>query len=116
MGDTATIHCNVGGVPLPEISWFRQDSNMPNGRTETIDGGLKIKDSRPEDEGLYYCQVCTYDTCGRPLVLNMHNNAEKGLSITMLYFFLFFREIMNLVALEPVLASQFIVSKPTFHF
>lgn len=57
IGDIASLHCEVRGMPPPEISWFRQDANMPGGRTEPIDGGLRIKDVRPEDEGMYFCQA-----------------------------------------------------------
>jgi hypothetical protein len=29
---------------------------MPKDREDRIVGGLKIRDARPEDEGLYFCQ------------------------------------------------------------
>jgi hypothetical protein len=57
VGNTAVFNCDVRGMPLPEVSWYRQDANMPMGRTESIDGGLRIKEVRPEDEGLYFCQA-----------------------------------------------------------
>jgi hypothetical protein len=57
VGDTATLQCHVRGMPPPEVKWYRQDSNMPAGRTELIDGVLRIKDSQPEDEGLYFCEA-----------------------------------------------------------
>ncbi|XP_035715206.1 roundabout homolog 2 isoform X2 [Folsomia candida] len=58
VSEDASLLCDVRGMPPPEVSWFRQDSNMPSGgRTEPIDGGLKIKEARMEDEGIYFCQA-----------------------------------------------------------
>jgi len=57
IGSTAEFTCDVRGMPLPEVSWYRQDANMPMGRFESIDGSLRIKDVRPEDEGTYFCQA-----------------------------------------------------------
>lgn len=58
VGDTASFQCEVRGMPQPEVNWYRQDTNMPaGGRAEPIDGGLRIRDARLEDEGLYFCQA-----------------------------------------------------------
>jgi len=56
LGDSAIFHCDVDGMPTPTIDWYRQDAQMPKDRADRIVGGLKIRDARPEDEGLYFCQ------------------------------------------------------------
>jgi len=56
VGESAIFNCGVDGIPTPSIDWYRQDAQMPKDRAERIVGGLKIRDARPEDEGLYFCQ------------------------------------------------------------
>jgi len=56
VGESAIFNCDVDGIPTPSIDWYRQDAQMPKDRAERIVGGLKIRDARPEDEGLYFCQ------------------------------------------------------------
>lgn len=56
VGESAIFNCAVDGIPTPSMDWYRQDAQMPKDRAERIVGGLKIRDARLEDKGLYFCQ------------------------------------------------------------
>ena len=50
-----TLNCSATGDPLPVISWKRQGSQLPVGRSQQIDGALVIRDVQKEDAGNYIC-------------------------------------------------------------
>ena len=50
-----TLNCSATGDPPPVISWKRQGSQLPVGRSQQIDGALVIRDVQKEDAGNYIC-------------------------------------------------------------
>ena len=56
IGDTLTLNCSAAGDPQPVISWKRQGSQLPVGRSyQQINGALVIRDIRKQDAGNYIC-------------------------------------------------------------
>mgnify|MGYP000185192079 CR=1 FL=1 len=60
IGANMTLNCSAAGDPQPVISWKRQGSQLPVGRSQQIDGALVIRDVQKEDAGNYTC-VATSD-------------------------------------------------------
>ena len=50
-----TLNCSATGDPQPVISWKRQGSQLPVGRSQQINGALVITDVQEEDAGNYIC-------------------------------------------------------------
>ena len=55
IGTNMTLHCSATGDPQPVISWKRQGSQLPVGRSQQIDGSLIIRDFQKDDAGIYVC-------------------------------------------------------------
>ena len=55
IGANLTLNCSATGDPQPVISWKRQGSQLPVGRSQQIDGALVIRDVQKEDAGNYIC-------------------------------------------------------------
>ena len=55
IGANMTLNCSTTGDPQPVISWKRQGSQLPVGRSQEIDGALVIRDVQKEDAGNYIC-------------------------------------------------------------
>ena len=55
IGANLTLNCSATGDPQPVISWKRQGSQLPVGRSQQIDGALVIRDVQKEDAGNYTC-------------------------------------------------------------
>ncbi|XP_068081370.1 roundabout homolog 2 [Anabrus simplex] len=57
-GQTIQFQCKVGGDPLPNISWRREDGSMPMGQAQVLDDkSLRIENITPADEGMYICDA-----------------------------------------------------------
>ncbi|CAD5123226.1 DgyrCDS11587 [Dimorphilus gyrociliatus] len=59
---TIILDCSVDGLPLPTVSWYKNDillDNLPEKRIslEKNNQILKLVSSRKSDKGLYYCRV-----------------------------------------------------------
>jgi len=55
IGANMTLNCSATGDPKPVISWKRQGSQLPVGRSQQIDGALVLRDVQKEDAGNYIC-------------------------------------------------------------
>mgnify|MGYP000250068362 CR=1 FL=1 len=55
IGANMTLNCSATGDPPPVISWKRQGSQLPVGRSQQIDSALVIRDVQKEDAGNYIC-------------------------------------------------------------
>ena len=55
IGANMTLNCSATGDPQPVISWKRQGSQLPVGRSQQIDGALVVRDVQKEDGGNYIC-------------------------------------------------------------
>ena len=55
IGANMTLNCSATGDPQPVISWKRQGSQLPVGRSQQIDGALIIRNVQREDAGNYIC-------------------------------------------------------------
>ena len=55
IGANITLNCSATGDPQPVISWKRQGSQLPVGRSQQIDGALVVRDVQKEDAGNYIC-------------------------------------------------------------
>jgi len=54
-GGTLTLNCSAAGDPQPEITWKKQGSHLPAGRSQQINGALLIKSMTLNDTGNYIC-------------------------------------------------------------
>ena len=52
-----TIQCNASGVPIPTVTWTKDDLQIPRGDRYTVqdDGSLLISNSREGDYAKYKC-------------------------------------------------------------
>lgn len=72
VGDSARFDCEVDGMPIPAVRWYRQDAQMPKSH-EQVNNSLRIKEAKQEDEGLYFCQVeNTVGTIRASALLSVH--------------------------------------------
>ena len=55
LGDTLTLNCGATGDPQPVISWKKQGSQLPVGRSQQINGALVIRNMAKSDTGNYIC-------------------------------------------------------------
>ena len=56
-GLVMTLNCSASGDPQPVISWKKQGSQLPGGRSQQINGALLIRGIRKEDAGNYICMA-----------------------------------------------------------
>lgn len=54
-GDTLTLNCSAIGDPRPVISWKRQETALPVGRSHRTNDALVLSDLREEDSENYIC-------------------------------------------------------------
>jgi len=52
-----SIPCTATGQPLPSITWSKSVGNMPEDRTEVINGNLTIHSVTKNDGGTYICKA-----------------------------------------------------------
>ena len=52
-GETLKINCSATGDPQPIISWKKQGSQLPVGRSQQMNGALVIRSVTMNDTGLY---------------------------------------------------------------
>ncbi|KAM7452274.1 hypothetical protein ABFA07_000445 [Porites harrisoni] len=55
LGLVMTLNCSATGDIPPVISWKKQGSQLPRGRSQQINGALVIRGIRKEDAGNYIC-------------------------------------------------------------
>ena len=57
-GDDVEFRCEVSGDPEPEVTWHREDGQMPGSERAVITRGrLSISRATPVDEGIYICEA-----------------------------------------------------------
>ena len=52
---TAILKFVADGNPTPHITWSKLNSSLPAGRHMITSSALIVKDTRPEDDGVYRC-------------------------------------------------------------
>ena len=52
-----TIACTATGQPLPDITWSKSVGNLPEDRTEMMNGTLTINSVTRKDGGIYICKA-----------------------------------------------------------
>ena len=78
-GGTLTLNCSATGDPQPVISWKRQGSQLPVGRShQQINGALVIRDIRNEDAGSYICVAKSAGVCDVETGTNVEVQHAKG--------------------------------------
>ena len=60
VGNYLKLHCSGGGLPLPDVKWFKDglpvpSTTMQNG-TDLIKSEIVIRRFRPSDAGIYKCR------------------------------------------------------------
>jgi len=58
-GHNLTLNCSATGDPQPVISWKKQGSQLPDGRSQQINGALVLRSMKMNDTGLYICVAKT---------------------------------------------------------
>ncbi|KAJ8918715.1 hypothetical protein NQ315_015035 [Exocentrus adspersus] len=65
-GNMVRLNCKAGGIPPPNITWYRDDKSPPKrelGDIKTNHWSLVLEDSVPNDKGNYTCVVCNVVGC-----------------------------------------------------
>ncbi|KAJ8932075.1 hypothetical protein NQ314_014977 [Rhamnusium bicolor] len=65
-GNTVRLNCKAGGIPPPNITWYREDKSPPKrelGDIKTNHWSLTLEDSVLSDKGNYTCVVCNIVGC-----------------------------------------------------
>ena len=78
IGANLTLNCSATGDPQPVISWKRQGSQLPVGRSQQIDGALVIRDVQKEDAGIYICVATSAGVFDAEAVANVGIPGAKG--------------------------------------
>ena len=55
VGDALTLKCSASGDPEPVIRWKRQGAQLPQGRSQQVNGTLVVNGTRLDDAGNYTC-------------------------------------------------------------
>ena len=55
LGGTLKLNCRATGDPQPVISWKKQGSQLPSGRSQQTNGDLVIRTVQLSDTGNYIC-------------------------------------------------------------
>ena len=55
LGGTLTLNCSATGDSQPVISWKKQGSQLPSGRSQQTKGALVIRSLQLSDTGNYIC-------------------------------------------------------------
>ena len=86
IGANITLNCSATGDPQPVISWKRQGSQLPVGRSQQIVGALVIRDVQKEDAGNYICVATSASVFDVEKVTYVELQEPKGkLSIRQFY-------------------------------
>ena len=59
IGHTLTLNCSASGDPRLVISWKRQGTALPVGRSHSTNNALILRDLKEEDTGNYICVATT---------------------------------------------------------
>ena len=78
IGANMTLNCSAIGDPQPVISWKRQGSQLPVGRSQQIDGALVIRDVQKEDAGNYVCAATSAGVFHRETVAMVEVRPPRG--------------------------------------
>ena len=78
IGANITLNCSATGDPQPVISWKRQGSQLPVGRSQQIDGALVIRNVQKEDAGNYICVTTSAGVFHRETVAMVEVRPPKG--------------------------------------
>ena len=78
IGADMTLNCSATGDPQPVISWKRQGSQLPVGRSQQIDGALVIRDVQKEDAGNYICVATSAGVFKAESVIYLEIKQLKG--------------------------------------
>ena len=78
IGANITLNCSATGDPQPVISWKRQSSQLPVGRSEQVDGALVIRDVQKEDAGNYICVATSAGVFHRTIAMFEVRRPPKG--------------------------------------
>ena len=53
-----TVPCQATGDPKPTVTWVKENSELPSGRSKvSVDGTLEIWNTKEEDSGRYTCKA-----------------------------------------------------------
>ena len=83
IGETLTLNCSATGDPEPVLNWRKQEAQLPVGRSQEMNGGLFIRNTKKEDAGNYICAativgVFDVETVTAVDVLPPPNKGKKG--------------------------------------
>ena len=78
IGANITLNCSATGDPQPVISWKRQGSQLPVGRSQQIDGALVIRDIQKDDAGIYICIATSAGVFDAEAVASVGIQKAKG--------------------------------------
>ena len=56
-GHSVTLNCSADGSPVPTITWSKCKGKIPEERTHTKDGQIRINSLTAKDSGVYTCSA-----------------------------------------------------------
>ena len=90
--DTLTLTCSATGDLQPVISWKKQGSQLPVGRSQQMNGALVIKDMIRNDQRNYICVATSV------WVFNVETGTNVEVKGTLIFVTLFHVDIQGFVA------------------
>ena len=76
-GTKVSVECHVSGVPEPDVTWSRQDSNMDTDGRVLVEGSVLIITSTTKaDTGVYLCKAV--NLAGEVVASSMVNVTSKS--------------------------------------
>lgn len=89
LGNTVTLECEVRGVPLPGITWYKNGETVLSSRqAQYVERGqfLKISRAQVSDAGQYTCKVTSVaGTAEKVYELDVYGEEAKKCFIVFLF-------------------------------
>uniref|UniRef100_F7DLA5 Vascular endothelial growth factor receptor 2 n=1 Tax=Monodelphis domestica TaxID=13616 RepID=F7DLA5_MONDO len=87
IGETIEVSCPASGIPLPQITWFKDNETLVEDSGIILKDGnrnLTIRRVRKEDGGLYTCHACNVLGCTKAETLIIVEGAQEKTNLELI--------------------------------